>query len=370
MSARAGSLPESFSTDGSAEPNWPDALTQLLAGNDLPSAHVAWVMEQIMAGNAAEAQIAGFAIALRAKGEAAHELSALTSVMLAHAATLPGLPTDTRFVDVVGTGGDRANTVNISTMAAVVVAASGVPVVKHGNRAASSQCGSADLLAELGITVDLDPASVVHCVQKAGIGFCFAPRFHQGMRHAVAARRALGVPTVFNFLGPLTNPARPRALAVGCADVAMAPLMAQVLADRGDDALVLRGNDGLDEFTTTSPTRVWLADGNSHVVQEMVVDATDLGLARARPEQLRGGDASHNAAVAQATFAGETGPVADAVALNAAAALVAHNGLTTIDTDKDLLRALSEKLSLAQETLRSGRASKTLNAWIAAASRH
>ena len=191
-------------------------------------------------------------------------------------------------VDVVGTGGDRAHTVNISTMAAITVAGAGVRVVKHGNRAASSSCGAADLLEHLGVPLDLGPDEVARCVADAGIGFCFAPRFHSGLRHAGVPRREMGIPTAFNFLGPLTNPAQPRAAAVGCADVRMAAIMAEVFARRGDSVLVLRGEDGLDEFTTTAPTRVWTVTGGA--VTESVVDAADLGLARAtggRPARRR-----------------------------------------------------------------------------------
>ena len=189
---------------------------------------------------------------------------------------------------MVGTGGDRAHTVNISTMAALVVAGAGVRVVKHGNRAASSMCGTADLLEHLGIPLDLGPDEVARCVGEAGIGFCFAPRFHSGLRHTAVPRREMGIPTAFNFLGPLANPAQPRAGAIGCADARMAAIMAGVFAQRGDSVLVLHGEDGLDEFTTTAPTRVWaITDG---AVRATVIDAADLGIARASAADLRGGD--------------------------------------------------------------------------------
>jgi anthranilate phosphoribosyltransferase len=343
-----------------AELTWPTVLAALLRGEDLSAEQTAWAMDEIMAGEATSAQIAGFATALRAKGEAPEEVAGLAKAMLARAARVI-LPAHLRAVDVVGTGGDRAHTVNISTMAALVVAGAGVPVVKHGNRAASSSCGAADLLEHLGLPLDLGPEQVVASVTTVGIGFCFAPRFHPGMRHAAATRRELGVPTAFNVLGPLTNPAQPAASATGCADVRMARVVAQVFADRGQSALVMRGEDGLDEFTTTAPTRLWAAvDGQ---VREVVVDAADLGVERAKPEDLRGGDPAHNADVTRRVLAGERGPVRDAVLVNAAAALAAHDGLAG-----DLPKALATGLERAAAALDSGAAAATLQAWLAAAS--
>src|ERR1700754_3551329 len=272
-------------------PTWPNLTSALLRGEELATHDTAWAMGEIMTGNASPAQIAGFAVALRAKGETPAELAGLVEAMLANA-TLVELPEETRTaaVDVVGTGGDRAHTVNISTMAAIVVAAAGVTVVKHGNRAASSACGTADLLEFFGIPLDLGPAGVARTVAEAGIGFCFAAPYHPVMRHAALPRRELAVPTFFNMLGPLTNPARPTSAAVGCFDLRMAPVMAEVFARRGDSALVMRGEDGLDEFTTAALTRVWTArDGK---VEESVLDATELGLPRSAPGDLRGGDAT------------------------------------------------------------------------------
>jgi anthranilate phosphoribosyltransferase len=285
-------------------------------------------------------------------------------------------------VDVVGTGGDRAHTVNISTMAAVVVAAAGVPVVKHGNRAASSSCGAADLLEHLGIPLNLGPEGVARCVTEAGIGFCFAARFHPGMRHAGATRRELGVATFFNFLGPLTNPAQPRNALVGCFDPRMAPVMAEVFARRGDSVLLVRGEDGLDEFSTVAPTRVWVVrDG---AVTETVVDAADLGLDRAKPGDLRGGDVAFNADVARRLFAGERGPVRDAVLVNAAAALTARAGTDAARAgaeragtgaertgaeraDADLIGELRAGLDRAAAAVDSGAAAQLLDRWVAVA---
>src|SRR3954470_6196045 len=275
---------------------WPNLTSALLRGEELESANTAWAMGEIMAGNATPVQIAGFAMALRDKGETPGELAGLVTAMLA-SATLVELPEKTRTdaVDVVGTGGDRANTVNISTMAAIITAAAGVTVVKHGNRSASSTTGTADLLEHFGIPLDLGPAGVARTVTEAGIGFCFAARFHPGMRHAGGTRRELGVPTAFNVLGPLTNPARPHSAAVGCFDPRMAPVMAEVFARRGDSALVMRGEDGLDEFSTAAPTRVWVVQDGK--VAPSVVDAAELGVPRSAPGDLRGGDAAFNGAV-------------------------------------------------------------------------
>src|SRR5690606_19748380 len=336
---------------------WPTLLTALLRGADLTSADTAWAMGEVMSGRASPAQLAGFLIALRAKGQTSAEISGLAAEMLAHAVRVE-LPPELRqtAVDVVGTGGDGAHTVNISTMAALVVAGAGVPVIKHGNRAASSSCGAADVLEALGIPVDLGPAEVARCVAEAGIGFCFAPRFHPGMRHAGAVRRELGVPTAFNILGPLTNPAQPVAAASGCADARLAPVMARVFASRGQSALVMRGEDGLDEFTVGGPTRVWWAtDGD---VRESVVDAADLGLPRAHATDLRGGDPAFNAEVVRQLLSGRRGPVRDAVLANAAAALAAQDG-----DGGDLRKRLRVGLERATESLDSGAAAATLERW-------
>ncbi|WP_405105972.1 anthranilate phosphoribosyltransferase [Micromonospora sp. NBC_01405] len=340
------------------ERTWPHLISALLHGEELSTADTAWAMGEIMAGSAGSAQIAGFAVALRAKGETPAELAGLVEAMLGEAVPVE-LPEELRTsaLDVVGTGGDLAHTVNISTMAALVVAGTGVRVVKHGNRAASSLCGTADLLEFLGLPLDLSPEGVARCVAEAGIGFCFAGRFHPGMRHTGPTRRELGVPTFFNFLGPLTNPARPRAGAVGCFDLRMAPVMAAVFAGRGDSVLVLRGEDGLDEFTTAAPTRVWAAQAGT--VREAVVDATDLGVPRSTLAELRGGDAAYNADVARRLLAGETGPVRDAVLVNAAAALATQGPL-----DGDLVEALRAGMARAAESIDSGAAAASLDRWI------
>ena len=333
---------------------WPGLLSALLRKQDLTADDTAWVMGEVMAGDATPAQVAGFAVALRAKGETPEEVAGLVEVMLAEAA-----PVDVtgRLVDTCGTGGDRAGTVNLSTMAALVVAGSGVPVAKHGNRAASSACGSADLLEALDVVVDLPPSAVGPCLEQAGIAFCFAPVFHPGMRHAAVARRDLGVPTVFNVLGPLTNPARPAAQAVGVSDARLAPVMAGVLARRGTEALVFRGEDGLDELTTTGPSTVWVVQDGS--VREEQVDPQALGIARTTLDELRGADAAYNAGVARDVLGGRTGPVRDAVLLNAAAALAAHAG-----GDGSLVERLQQGWDRAAAALDGGAAAGVLDRWV------
>jgi len=334
--------------------SWPGLLTRLLHGEDLAAAETTWAMQQVMLGEATPVQVAGFVVALRAKGESPDEVTGMSAAMLglAERIEVPGPA-----VDTCGTGGDRAHTVNISTMSAMVVAGTGARVVKHGNRAASSACGSADLLEELGVVIDLAPAQVVDCVDQAGIAFCFAPRFHPALRHAAVARRELGVATIFNFLGPLANPAQPASQAVGVAEPRMAGVMAQVLADRGVSALVFRGADGLDELTPCAESQVWVVrDG---VVAEDRVTPEDVGLERASLDALRGGDAAHNAEVTRAFLAGRGGPVRDAVLLNAAAALVAMS-----PGDGPLAGQLSAAMGRAAEAVDSGAAARALAGWV------
>jgi anthranilate phosphoribosyltransferase len=332
---------------------WPGLLSSLLAGQSLTTEDTAWVMRQVMSGTATPAQTAAFLVALRAKGETADEVQGFVDVMLeyAHLIDVPG-----RLVDTCGTGGDRSHTVNISTMSALVVAGAGISVVKHGNRAASSSCGAADVLEALGVVVSLPPAAVAQCVVDAGIGFCFAQVFHPGMRHAGPVRAEIGVPTVFNILGPLCNPARVQAQALGCADARLAPVMASVLAARGADALVFRGSDGLDELTTTGPSTVWVVAGGS--VTSTEVDPADLGVRRATLDELRGSDAAGNAAVVRDLVVGKPGPVRDAVVLNAAASFAAYEAL-----DLPLLDRLRAGMERANESIDSGAASAALERW-------
>jgi anthranilate phosphoribosyltransferase len=338
---------------------WPDVLGALVSGADLTPAQATWAMGEVLRGEATESQIAGFAVALRAKGETIDEVTGLVDAMyaVANPIDVPG-----RLLDVVGTGGDRSNSVNISTMAAIVAAGAGARVVKHGNRSASSKSGSADVLEALGIRLDLPADQVARVAVEAGITFCFAAAFHPAMRFAAVPRRELGIATTFNILGPLSNPARPGAQAIGCADPRLAPVMAGVYARRGVDAWVFRGDDGLDELTTTTTSQVWVAHGGG--ITRATVDPGGLGLAPATADDLRGGDAAHNADVVRRLLAGEKGPIRDAVLLNAGAALAVYDAPDA----SDVTDAIAAGLARAAEAVDSGAASATLDRWVAAAS--
>ena len=345
-------------------PAWPDVLSALVAGRDLTTAEAGWAMDRIMSGDASPAVVAGFLVGLRGKGETVSELSGLVASMLSHALPIevPG-----PCVDVVGTGGDRHRSVNISTMAALVVAGTGLDVVKHGNRAASSASGSADVLEELGVRLDLEPSQVAAAAEAVGITFCFAQVFHPAMRHAALVRRELGIATTFNFLGPLTNPARPAASAIGVADARMAPLMAGVLAERGMRALVYRSDDGLDELSTTAAAEVWeVADGR--VVPQRFDACAAFGMPRASLEDLRGADAAFNAAVARRVLDGQPGAVRDAVLLNAAAGIVADGTLPGVGQGS-LEERLGAGLGLAAQSIDSGAAAERLRRWVEFAAR-
>lgn len=332
---------------------WPGLLGRLLRSEDLEASDTAWVMDRVLGAEATPAQLAGFLIALRAKGETPAEIAGLAEAMLRHArrVTVTG-----RAMDVVGTGGDQAHTVNISSMTAVVVAAAGAPVVKHGNRAATSASGAADVLEALGVAIDLPPAGVERCVAEVGIGFCFAPVFHPSFRHSAAPRRELGVPTAMNLLGPLTNPAQPGAALVGCADGRLAPVIAEVFAGRGASVLVVRGDDGLDELTTTTTSTAWVV--SSGEVRRETVDPSVFGIATATREDLRGGSAEVNAEVFRRLVAGDRGPVRDAVLLNAAGALLAFDGAP--DRLSDAFPAALERAAAAID---SGAAEQLLQRW-------
>ncbi len=347
----------------SVELNWSDLISALLAGQDLTTAQTQWAMNAVMSGEATAVQLAGFLVAMRAKGETVEELRGLADGMLANAVeiSVPGAA-----VDIVGTGGDRAHTVNISTMAAIVTAGAGLKVVKHGNRAASSSSGSADVLEALGIRLDRPADRVAEVADAAGITFCFAQVFHPSFRHTAVARKELGIATVFNFLGPLTNPVQPPAMAVGVADARMAALMAGVFAGRGTEALVFRGSDGLDELAATGPATVWqVHDGT---VTEVLVDpAVDLGLTPTSREELRGGSAIENAQVARDLLAGSSGPIRETVLLNAAAAMVADGSLAGTRTGA-LSQRLLAGLGHAADSVDSGRAAAVLDRWVAATS--
>ena len=351
---------------------WADLTSALLRGEDLTEDDTAWAMDGVMRGDAPPVALAGFLVALRAKGETAQEVGGLVTAMLEHAVPVQ-VPADREpAVDTCGTGGDRARTVNISTMAAVVVAAAGATVVKHGNRAASSAAGSADVLEALGVVIDLPAPAVERCLADVGIAFCFAPRFHPGMRHAAATRTGLGVGTVFNILGPLANPARPAAQMVGCYDATLAPVMAGALAARGTHALVVRGEDGLDEFSTATRTRVWEATGGR--VVPTVLDPAELGIRPPSDGALRGADAAYNAAVARSVLGGDREErlegVRDAVLLNAAASLVARDAAVTHRADPgrapaQLAERLAAALPRAAAAIDDGAAGALLARWAA-----
>jgi anthranilate phosphoribosyltransferase len=330
---------------------WPDVLTRLVHGEDLDDATTAAVMTSIMSGEATHVQVAGFLMALRSKGETAEEIAGLVRGMRSFALEVGA---EGSLVDTCGTGGDRAGTFNVSTLAAVVAAGAGARVAKHGNRAASGRCGSADLLEAWGVVIDLPPDGVRACIEQLGIGFCFAPTFHPAIRHAMVARRELGVPTVFNFLGPLTNPAGATHQTIGVSDAAMAPKMADVLARLGTDhAFVFHGADGLDELTTTGPSTVWeIRDGE---VERRQFDPIDLGIERATLADLQGGDVADNVRIADAVLAGERGAPRDIVLLSAAAALVAAG----------VVPAWSDGLTAAADAIDSGRAADIVQRWIA-----
>ena len=343
-------------------PNWADLLTSLVARRDLDASETGWAMAQIMAGEASPSVLGGFLIGLAAKGETVGELLGLADAMTAAAIPLnvPG-----RTVDIVGTGGDRHRSVNISTMAALVIAGAGLVVVKHGNRAASSASGAADVLEALGLNLDLSPTRVGDVALEAGITFAFAKTFHPSMRFAGPTRSELGIATAFNVLGPLTNPARPGASAIGVANARVAPLMAGVFAERGTSVVAYRSQDGLDEWATTAPASVWeVRDGE---VVEHLIDAREaFGMSSATLDDLRGGDAAFNAQVVRETLAGQQGPIRDAVVIGAAAAIVADGTLVPPGEFIDRMRS---GIRLAQESIDSGGASAALTRWIAASNR-
>ncbi|GAC55838.1 anthranilate phosphoribosyltransferase [Gordonia hirsuta DSM 44140 = NBRC 16056] len=346
-------------TPTSSSFTWPQIIGKVTDGFDLSVEEAAWAMSEIMSDAATGAQIAAFGVGVKMKGAAPAELRGLAETMLTLANRVE---TDVTAIDIVGTGGDRSHTVNISTMTSIVVAAAGVPVIKHGNRAASSKSGGADVLEALGVAIDLGPEAVARCLDEIGIGFCFAPVFHPAFRFAGPARRDIGVPTVFNVLGPLTNPALPSAGLIGCAFDDLAATLAQTFAERGNRVLVVRGDDGLDELTTTTTSTVWqVFDGR---VTSLTVDPRDLGLELVELSALQGGDAAVNAQIARDLFAGVGGPVRDAVALNAAAALVAFKQDRAY-TQPEFVEALGAALKRVAQTLDSGAAAAKLADWAA-----
>ena len=333
---------------------WDSHISRLQLGLDLETDDVQWCMNEILTGNADIEVIKKFLLALKAKGETSEEVGALVAQMYQHCAPIT---INERAVDTVGTGGDGAHTINISTTAAIIAAAAGVKVVKHGNRAASSKSGAADLLEALGININLDGKGVEKTFKELGIGFCFAPVFHPAMRFAAPARKELATPTVFNILGPLANPAKPQAAAIGVANERMHLVMAQVLGDRGVDGFVFRGDDGLDEITLATTTSV-LTIGGGKIASDLI-DPLDFGIQRAPIAALVGGDAVENARITTAIFAGEKGAPRDAVVLNAAAAIAAYEGRF----DVNLHDRMALGISRAVDAIDSGAATHLVAQW-------
>lgn len=352
--------PVTTSNDARTPYQWSDLLASLTQGEDLSREQSYWAMDEIMSGEVQDAVIAGFLMALRTKGESVGELNGLADAMVGHARriSVPGPA-----LDIVGTGGDRLSSVNISTMSALVCAGAGVRVVKHGNRASSSKSGSADVLEALGVQLGMPVDRVQRAASEVGITFLFAQTFHPSMRYAAAARKALGVPTAFNFLGPITNPARVEASAIGVADRALAPLMAGVFRNRGDRALVFRGGDGLDELTVTAPSAVW--EVRNGEITEHTVEPLDLGMPRATIEDLRGHEAAYNAGVVRDVLDGAPGHVRNAVLLNAAAGLVAVDE----PADGPFEDRFAAALGRAAEAVDSGAARDVLSRWVAFSAR-
>lgn len=351
---------------------WKDILGILSRGQDLSHDQAAWAMEDLMSGNATDSQISAFAMGLRVKGETATEITGLVETMMKYAIQVS---LDRFAVDVVGTGGDGSHSVNISTMAAITVAGCGVPVLKHGNRAVSSKSGTADVLEALGVAINMPPILVSSSVAEAGIGFCLAPAHHPAMRYAANVRKELGVPTVFNVLGPLANPGQPQAALIGVADARLAPTLAQVQLQRGKSSILVRSEDGFDEITTTGPTRAW--DVTSGTIREEVLVPSSFGLNTSSIEQLRGADSRYNAQVARAIFAGRSdgnlGAIRDVVALNAAAALVAYDSAVGKfqygNPSESLTARINRSLPVAFGALSSGAAGSVLDVWISVSQR-
>ena len=333
---------------------WDIHISRLNSGLDLDPEDVQWCMNKILIGEADKEVIKEFLLALEEKGETSEEVGALVTQMYQHCGPIS---IGERAVDTVGTGGDGAHTINISTTAAIIAAAAGVKVVKHGNRAASSKSGSADLLEALGININLDGVGVEKTFKEIGIGFCFAPVFHPAMRYAAQARKELGIPTVFNILGPMANPAKPQAAAIGVANDRMHLVMAQVLANRGVDGFVFRGDDGLDEITLATTTSV-LSIGVGEISSDLI-DPQDFDIQRAPISALVGGDATENARITTAIFAGERGAPRDAVVLNAAAAIAAYDARFDLN--------LHERMSLgvlrAIQAIDSGASTRLVAQW-------
>ncbi|MEP7202616.1 MAG: anthranilate phosphoribosyltransferase [Ilumatobacteraceae bacterium] len=332
---------------------WPALLTDLVEGRDLPAAHARAAMATILSGDATAAQLIGFVVALRAKGETPEELSGLLDAVLDAASLVPlSEEMRSRAIDIVGTGGDRSHSINVSTMSAIVVAGAGVPVCKHGARAASSQCGAADVLEELGVAIDLSPQGVLRCIEAVGIGFCFAPKFHPAFRFAAPSRREIGIATVFNLLGPMANPGRVRRQLIGVANPAVAERMLASLRLHGSERAWVVHGGGLDELTTTGTSTVLALDNDN--VRTFTVDPVALGFAPAIPDELVGGTPSQNAEVVRRVLKGEHGAHRNIVVLNAAAGLVVAG----------VVESVEEGIVVATSSIDEGHATRILDRWV------
>ena len=348
------------------ELSWPRILGSLVEGNDLSVGESTWAMQQVMAGSATSAQLGGLLVALRIKGETVDEIVGFRDAVLDNAEKLD---VDPMALDIVGSGGDPYGAVlNISSVASVIAAASGVPVIKHGNRGASSASGASDVLSTLGLDLSIPPQRVAEVLRETGITFAYAAMFHPGFRHAGPTRTELGISTLFNVLGPLCNPARPEASAVGVASLERVPLVVGVFQTRGATALVYRGDDGIDKLTTTGHSHIWEVSLGS--VTEHDLDPLDLGIPRAPIEALLGASPAHNADVIRSVLAGDAGHARDVVLLNAAAGLVAF----ALAQDPEQLRVpildrLAQKMEIAAQVVDSGAAAAKLDEWVAATNR-
>jgi anthranilate phosphoribosyltransferase len=356
-----------------AADGWKEVLGTLVSGNDLSFDQAFWAMNEMMSGTATDSQLAGLVIGMRVKGETSQEVSGMVKAMLANAVEVN---LDRIAVDVVGTGGDGAHTVNISTMAALTVAGAGIPVLKHGNRAISSKAGTADVLEALGVAINMPTTLLSSCVAEAGIAFCFAPAHHPAMKYAANVRKELGVPTVFNVLGPLSNPGQPEAALLGCADVRLAPVLAQVQLERGMKSIIVRSIDGLDELSTSAPTQIW--DVTSGTLRESLLNPSELGLTPATLDQLRGGDAQFNAQVVREILAGRSdgnfAAIRDVVALNAAATMVAYDAAKGAkrfgETSDSIVERIKRALPVAYSSLDTGAAKSLLDVWVSISQRY
>ncbi len=335
-------------------PTWDEIFDSLQNKSDLNKAQISWAMQQILSGSAENEIIKRFLISLKEKGERPSEVTALVEEMYNHASLINVAE---RCVDIVGTGGDGAQTINISTAAAIVTTAAGARTLKHGNRAATSKSGAADLLEALGININLNAAGVAECVRKIGIGFAFAPVFHPAMKHAAAARKELGLPTIFNILGPLANPAKPTAVAIGVARIELLELVAEVLASRGCQGFVFRGDDGLDEISLGAPTTIYVINEGAIRVEKF--DPLNLGFELIDAAQLKGGDAKENAAITREVFAGAKNAYREAILINAAAAIAAFKG----DFDLGVEQQLANGYVFAKQAVDSGAAAQLVERW-------